>query len=237
MIEVFVDAKALEGAQDFLREFDRILEEELREAFRSRIGPRCSATARKILSEDVYSVEIPFRRTLLSRGHREHRAGGMWGAYLQDNPGIARALRRGPQALNTDLLEKARRQVRAGKNASPAEVLQKVREKFGGSSSGQPFRRWKRTGDLLGKEMWRALDGGEIGVALVNASGHARPRNALGGKPGPPDYNQAGRRSGQQSGLSPTKEVHWQREAAKREQPFIAQELRRAFGRAWRRKP
>ncbi len=197
MLELYIDASELEGLRDYLEEFERILEEELRKAFR-RIGARVNRTAKEILSKEVYSVEIPFRKRL--RG---------------------------------ELAQKARRQVGGSKSISEADLLARVKGKFGGTSSGQPFRRWEREGDLIGKESWETL-ADEIGIMLVNSSGHARARNALGG---PPDINPAGRRSGQQSGLSPTREVHWQQQAVEQEREWIAQELQAAVRRALERRP
>jgi len=137
--------------------------------------------------------------------------------------------------LRGKLLAKARRQVGGGKKATPEDVLAKVKGKFGGGSSGQPFRRWERAGDLIGAEGYEVrTDGGDVELVLTNISGHARARNALGG-PDPP--NRAGRRAGEQSGLSPTKEVHWQQEAVAASRDWIRREILAAVGRAWEKRP
>ncbi len=135
--------------------------------------------------------------------------------------------------LRGERLEKARRQVGAGAAATEEQVLERVRKRFGGSSSGQPFRRWTRTGYLLGQEGFEvreADDGPE--VILYNAASYAGARNALGG---PASINKAGRKSGEQSGNSPTKEVHWLTEAAEQEAEWIGQQWEEAARRAFER--
>lgn len=115
------------------------------------------------------------------------------------------------------------------KKRVPATVQAKHRGTSRQTVGGAAVRRWRRSGQLLAEESY-VLSKDKIGspaVILINRKAYAVYRDDLG-RPGH-------RQSGEQSGKSPTREVHWQEEAVKQNLDFIRETYEGALSRALER--